>query len=99
LPFWLRITRDGVKIYYLNHKTVKHRIHKMSVMRQNMPYIHKNYIVELIKFSKKYKKNNQKYFRYLKYQIMLHYLLLLNKLGLNNRSFLSKVLFGISDKI
>jgi glycosyltransferase involved in cell wall biosynthesis len=99
LPFWLRLTKGGVKIYHYNHKTVKYRIRQTSVTRQNKPYIHKSYVVELIKFSRKYKKKDQGYFTYLKYQIILHYLLLLNTIGLNNRSFLSKVLFGISEKI
>jgi alpha-1,3-rhamnosyltransferase len=99
LPFWLRLTKSGVQIHYLNHKTVKYRSRQMSVRLQNKPHFHKKYIVELIKFSRKYEKKDRGYFSYLRYQIKLYYLLLLNTIGLNNRSFLSKVLFGISDKI
>jgi glycosyltransferase involved in cell wall biosynthesis len=62
VPFWLRITKNGYKIYFLNKKTVNYRIHTES---------YSNYNTKQIIFNGKFIKNHIIYHKYMKNDLFL----------------------------
>lgn len=95
-PLWINLLKNGIKIYYLEKVTVKYRIHDDSIIKSGSRYMSEIFANEHIKFNRKYLKHARNRWNYYRLQSGLYVIVLLNKIGLNNNSFLSRILFRLN---
>lgn len=97
-PMWLKLTNNNIKIDILRKTTVKYRIHSNSVMRGVLPYMSEKFAKSNIYFLKTYFAEKMD-FKTRKEIFKFKLIVVLNKLGLNKKSLISKILFAITFKL
>ncbi|MDX7817727.1 glycosyltransferase [Aeromonas caviae] len=95
LPLWLKLTKHGYKLYFLNALTVKYRI-STSVSKSNLRYVNVPFLLDLIQINKDNKLpfiNNPLDAVYRVEQlVMLHTKILISKVCNNEKNKISKTL-------
>ncbi|SDL77137.1 glycosyltransferase family 2 protein [Chryseobacterium taihuense] len=94
-PLWLKITRNNVKIHLLDKITVGYRIHDNASMKKAKPFMNERFACESIYFLQNFFENEEYNFRVRKEIAKFKAVIMLNKLGLNRNSILSKILFSL----
>ena len=97
LPMWLRITKAGIKIYFLNSTTVNYRIHNNSITGEgNGSTIFNNYYLKLrfvyVRYIFPEISSWEKYFKNFEY----YRLSLLAKLGLNKSNQFNRIIYSVT---
>ena len=93
---WLSLTKNGVKVHFLDTETVNYRIHSPSVQRNGKVHISPSFCLEQIKFYRKYMPQSlSRKLEILRFNLFIIY----DKIGLNNNSLISKFLYSLTSKI
>jgi len=98
LPLWINLTKNNIKIYYLDEITVKYRKTDNSVTKNKRPNMDSTYAKEKLLFYKIYIKKNISLYNGFRYRNGLKIIILLNVIRLNRNNYLSRSLFKIADK-
>jgi len=97
LPMWLRITKVGIKIHYLNATTVNYRKHDNSITGEHIPNtIFNNYYLKLRLINVKYIFQNISIIEIFFLNLEYYRLLLLSKLGLNKPSIINGYIYKLT---
>ena len=99
VPLWLNLTKSGVKFYYHPVSTVNYRSHDKSVARDGKKYMNAKFAKGSHFFLKTYFPKEERNHRINKIMRQLKYLAILDNLGFNNNSKISKVLYFLSSKL
>ncbi|MXV39161.1 glycosyltransferase [Flavobacteriaceae bacterium Ap0902] len=100
ITIWLKLTRSGYKIEYAPIETVNYRIHSDSVARKGHTYMEERQCRELLLFiDKYYDKSDKRSLYYWKKIIKLNLLIVYDKIGLNNKSKISKLIYKVTWKL
>jgi len=98
-PFFIKITENNYKIYFLNETTVKYRKSSSSVTKKGKPYRTEEHSKALKSFAKKYLKGKTKKYYYYRNILGLNIIIILNRLNLNKTSYLSWILFKSAEML
>ena len=98
-PLWLNLTKANIKFYYYPVTTVKYRSHDKSVSRDGKKYMNRKFAESSLFFLKTYFPKNERSYRIKRNIRQLKYFIILDDLGFNNNSKLSKLLYFVSSKI
>ncbi len=100
-PMWLKLTKGGVKIFYMNELSAKYRVHDASITysKESEERLFGNFYLKIRKFQKLYIYPNVGFWKkiILDYDFYRHSLM--DKLGLNRNTKFSKALYIFSEKI
>lgn len=100
-PMYLKLTKNGVKIFCMNKLTVKYRIHNESVRTLNSSEraLFNNFYLKIRKFRKLYIFSNISAFgRFsLNYEYYRHYII--DFLGLNKKIIIGRFIYYVTGKI
>ena len=99
LPLWLNLTKAGKIFYYHPVSTVNYRSHNKSVSRDGKKYMDAKFAKGSLFFLKTYFPKIERSHRIKRIMRQLKCLIILDDLGFNNNSKLSKLLYFLSTKI
>ena len=99
VPLWLKLTKANIKIYYHPVSTVNYRSHIKSVARDGKKYMNEKFATESLLLVSTFFKENERSTRIKSITRQLKCVIILDKLGLNNNSFFSKILYYLSTKL
>ena len=98
-PMWIRLTKAGIKIHYMNTTTVKYRRHSDSVQKGQKPFTPSFYAQDSLLYIKLYVKGQISSFAYYKIKLRFLLIVLFNRLGLNRNNGFSRFVFTAIQKL
>ena len=99
LPLWLKFTRNGTKIYYLDKATVNYRKTDNSVTKNRKANMDSRFAKESLIFYRLYLKHEVSYIKGFRFKLGLKIVLFLNMINFNLDCGLSEKLFKLADRI
>ena len=99
IPLWLNLLKANKKFYYFPVSTVNYRSHDKSVARDGKKYMNAKFAKGSLFFLKTYFPKKERSYRIKRIIRQLKCLIILDELGFNNNSKLSKLLYFVSTKI
>ena len=99
LPLWLKLTKINIKFFHLPISTVNYRSHDKSVARNGKKYMDAMFAKDALFFLKTYFSKKEKNFKIKKNIFQLQCLIFLDEKGFNNKSFISKLLYSVVNRI
>ena len=99
IPLWLNLTKANKKFYYHPVSTVNYRSHDKSVARDGKKYMNAKFAKGSLFFLKTYFAKIERSHRIKRIMRQLKCLIILDDLGFNNNSKLSKLLYFLSTRI
>ena len=99
LPLWLKLTKMNIKFFYLPISTVNYRSHDKSVARNGKKYTDTLYAKNYLFFLKSYFPKKERSLRIKRNIIKYNFHIILNKMGLNNSSKFSYLIYALINRI
>lgn len=99
LPLWLKLTKKNIRFFYLPISTVNYRSHDKSVARNGKKYIDAKFAESYLLFLTNYFSKEERTLRIKRNIIKYKCMIMLDKIGLNNKSNFSFIIYSIIDKI
>jgi len=99
LPLWLELTKMNIKFFYLPISTVNYRSHDKSVARNGKKYISTIFARNYLFFLESYFPKKERSLRIKRNIIKYNGLIMLDKIGLNNHSKFSALVYAVINRI
>ena len=99
LPLWLKLTKMNIKFFYLPISTVNYRSHDKSVARNGKKYTDTLYAKNYLFFLKSYFPKKERSLRIKRNIIKYNFHIILNKMGFNNSSKFSYLIYALINRI
>ncbi|NDY74098.1 glycosyl transferase [Desulfobacter hydrogenophilus] len=99
VPLFLRLTKEGNKIHFLNETTIKYRVSASSIQKRNKPHMNIDFAKELLLFNSLYKKGKIKSHKLFFNNAGLIIIICLNVIGFNRNGNLFDLMFRVAKKI
>jgi alpha-1,3-rhamnosyltransferase len=92
-PMWLRLTKSGIKLIFVDFYSVNYRIHNSSVQRKRSNLIYGTYYENSFRLFNKYIKDNLSIIEKLNYQYNILRIIFIKKTNLNLASRKFNIIF------
>ena len=99
MPLWLKLTKINIKIFYYPVSTVNYRSHDKSIARDGKKYINAKFAKESLFLLRTLFQQNERSVRIKSIIRQLKCVIILDRVGFNNNSFFSKILYYLSTKL